>query len=150
MRWAPLLLLLLAAVGTPARADALPPTRCASVEAPERPGRPHVLVPPGQVPHASPSQIAALAVGAAEDAPVPCLELLPPQHPDGPRSSIQSEPWWAVHVDAPFFKIVRGAHGSCRAAHQIVFVTDRTRSIVSSVGIGQECRMQPLQLHPGR
>jgi hypothetical protein len=144
----PLLCAGLLLAGAPA--SAMPPSRCAAIETPERPGRPHVLVPTGLVPHSSPSRIAALAVGGARDAVVPCMELLAPRRPDAPEGSSESEPWWAVHVEARFFQVVRGAHGSCRAAHQMVFIGDRSRRILSAVGIGQVCRIRPYEFLKGR
>jgi hypothetical protein len=143
------LLLFLAFAGRRADADAAAPSRCFAVERPEAPGKPYVFVAPGLVPHLAPSEVIELARGASDRAAVTCLELQPAD-PDAKAGWIQAEPWWAVHIEAPFSRIVSGAHGSCKAMHTMVFISDDTGNFVSSVGIDQKCSIQPWRLTKGR
>jgi len=97
----------------------------------------------------STAAVVNLARGASDPSVVTCLELQPP-HPQAKAGWIQAEPWWAVHVEAPFRRIVSGTHGSCRSHHQMVFIADKSGSFVSSVGIGQKCNMRPYELMRGK
>jgi hypothetical protein len=93
--------------------------------------------------------VVEVARGASDGSAVTCLELQPPR-PGAKPGWIQAEPWWAVHVEAPFRQIASGAHGSCRSHHKMVFVADRTGALVSSVGIDPKCSMRPYEVVPGR
>lgn len=147
---ASILLASLAAVA-PTRSFASWPvaTRCSDIEAPEAPGKPYVFVPADRTPRLSPAAVIDLARGSRTDALVTCIELLPP-YPGVAPGSIQAQPWWAVHVEVPFSRIVSGAHGSCEAPHTMVFIADEAGAVVSSVGIGQKCNMQPYDFTRGR
>jgi hypothetical protein len=125
---------ILALAAQPAAAD---DGRCASIEAPAAPGRPHVWMPAGVVPHLGPLEVADLVRGERRKLVVTCVELLPAA---GAATLPQR---WAVHLEARFYQVVRGAHGSCSAPHQMVVVNDETREIVWRRGLDKKCRMQP-------
>jgi hypothetical protein len=123
-------------------------SRCASVESPAALGIPVVLMPAGVVPHTGPLEIADLARGDRKDRVVTCVEL----SATAPARASEDEPVlsWVVHLEAPFFTIVRGAHGSCRASHQLLTFDDRTARLESRVGIDRRCRMRPYEFLRGR
>ena len=125
------------------------PSRCFDLEGPAAAGTPHVFVPPQLKPRMSVAAVVEVARGASDGSVVTCLELQPP-HPDAKPGWVQAEPWWAVHVEAPFRRIVSGAHGSCSSHHQMVFVADRTGALVSSAGIDPKCSMRPYAPVPAR
>jgi hypothetical protein len=127
---------ILAFAAQPAAADL---GGCASVETPESVGRPHVRIPAGLVPHTGPFEIADLVRGERRRLVVTCVELLPSASPHGEALPQR----WAVRLEAPFTQIVRGAHGSCSAPHQMVVVDDETHEITGRRGLDKRCRMQP-------
>jgi hypothetical protein len=132
-----------------ASADAVAPSRCFAVERPEAPGRPYVFVTPGLMAHLAPSEVIELARGASDRSSVTCLELQPAD-PDAKAGWIQAEPRWAVHLEAPFSRIVPGARGSCEAKHTMAFISDHSGSYLGSMGIDQKCSIRPQRLTKGR
>jgi hypothetical protein len=123
-------------------------SRCASVESPAAPGIPVVFMPAGVVPYTGPLEIADLARGDRKDRVVTCVEL----SATAPTRDSEDKPVlsWVVHLEAPSFTLVRGAHGSCRARHQLVTFDDRTARLESRVGIDRRCEMRPYDLVRGR
>jgi hypothetical protein len=127
---------ILALAAQPAAADL---GGCASVETPASVGRPHVRMPAGVVPHLGPFEVADLVRGERRKLVITCVELLPSTRPHGETLPQR----WVVHLEAPFTPIVRGAHGSCSASHQMVVVHDESREIAWRRGLDEKCRMQP-------
>lgn len=129
-------------------AEARASGRCASVEEPAAPGRPHVFLPAGVVPHTGPLEIADLARGVEKERVVTCVELVAIASPRRPGAGKALA--WIVHLEAPFFVVIRGAHGSCHTRHQLLTFDDRSGQLESRAGIDQQCKMRPYDLVRGR
>jgi hypothetical protein len=134
-----------ALVAQPARAE---DGSCGSVEMPVAVGRPHVWMPAGVVPFTGPLEVADLVSGEHREAVVTCVELLPAVPEKDGRVALAQR--WAVHLEAPLRQVVRGAHGSCSAPHQMVVVDDATREVTGRRGLDKRCRVQPIVWSVGR
>jgi hypothetical protein len=143
-----IVLVLLIAGASPDSARAWEQSRCADVEAPAAPGKPHIFIPPGVTVRTGPLEAADLARGERKGAVVTCVEWRPPMA--GVESGVQAEAVWVVHLEAPHSTIVRGADGSCSASHQMVTISDGSGRFVASSGIGQKCKIRPHDLKRGR